>query len=167
MVDKFDGKVIWHPDFRKVVESNPKVKQVSDDFRDYWETGFNPSIGKDYVMQNPASYGRQAIGHAHIKPSKFTKTSSSSSAQCWYDWANGGSFKAPTSNSLLVYCVDIFRNACLLSYLDGNSVNSHDVLLQPSYRASIVVLSQEYYAASKTRPLSKSDFLSLFSDKWL
>lgn len=167
MVDKFEGKVIWHPQFGGVVTAHPKVQQEADAFKDYWATGFNPNIGRDYVMTDPLSYGLQAIGHAHIRPQLFPNKSFSSSKQCWDKWANGSGNVEPTSNTFIVYCVDSYRNVCLLSYLDGNHIDSHVILRSASYRAQLVAVSDSYYASYKQRPLSMDQFDNLFSVDWL
>lgn len=168
MCEDFKGSVIEHPAFLKLRESYPELGLYLSAFKVYWKTGFSELIGKDSIMSFPIVYQDNSIGRSHLRPSVFDDKTYSSTEVCWNKWANETSMTVyPTSNTMLLYCVDDQRNSCVISYLDGNDRDAHKVLNDDAFRRNMQDRAQEFFSRMKTNPMPSDQHQNLFSDEWL
>ncbi|MCC4785826.1 hypothetical protein BCT40_15325 [Vibrio lentus] len=157
----FKGKVFKHPAYIPIEDAT-----YTKEFTAYWKNGFSQLIGKDGILPVPEIYSDSAIGRAHVEPDVKTNHDESSTEEAWYLWSIGETDGVPTSNSLLIYCVDEDRNACLLAYLDGGSVDSHEILKDNTFRRNIKDRATEFYTRQNSDPMPVTEHESLFGEKW-
>ncbi len=168
----FQGRVILHPDYRSINTVYPEVKTYTAAFKQYWQYGFHPLIGKDGVLPVPEIYSGSAIGRAHVEPLVKDTKSYSSSEECWMAWRTPLIVDVdpvvPTSNTFLMYCVNSQRDACLIGYIDGGDRSAHDLINQVSYRTEMKRRADEFYSlVPRTEPMPVEEHEHLFSEKWL
>lgn len=157
----FKGKVFKHPAYIPVED-----KVYTKEFVEYWKNGFSPLIGKDGILPVPELYSGSAIGRAHVEPEVKTNHKESATEAAWYAWSIGERDDQPTSNSFLVYCVCDERNACLLAYLDGGDVDSHELLKDDSFRKNVRARAEEFYKKTGSKAMPISGHETLFTEIW-
>lgn len=172
---QFRGSVIPHQVYDLTPGSNSLA--AYEIFRDYWTYGFDPEVGLDAPLSQPNSIKALAIGHAHLKPVKFTGRerkdhgyrASEAAWNCWeYDRYTPGveapSLKTPTSNEWLVYCVDDNRNACLLAHIESAA---HQMLKATTAELrAIMTLAERWFQAENRAPMQYDEMNQVFSAKW-
>ncbi|MGR6834396.1 hypothetical protein [Aliivibrio wodanis] len=158
----FKGKVYLHPAYIPIQD-----KTYTSQFKIYWQDGFSPLIGKDGILPVPEIYSEAAIGRAHVEPAVKTNHDESSREHAWLCWGTGTRSSPPTSNSFLIYCVDENRHVCLLAYLDGGKVDSHQLLTNNTFRRDIKDRAQEFFTRQKSEPMPVNEHDQLFSEKWI
>jgi hypothetical protein len=168
----FQGRVILHPDYGSIQTKYPEVKTYTTAFKQYWEDGFHPLIGKDGVLPVPEIYSGSAIGRAHVEPLVKDPRSHSSTEECWMAWRtpqlDSHILITPTSNTFLMYCVNYKRDACLIGYLDGADRLAHDVINQDWFRRLMQHRAESFYNRTpRVGPMPVEEHDQLFSDKWL
>ncbi|EGQ8101621.1 hypothetical protein CGG88_21515 [Vibrio parahaemolyticus] len=157
----FKGRVLLHPAYQRVQD-----KTYTSEFKQYWINGFSPLIGKDGILPVPEIYSEHAIGRAHVEPAEKTNHCDTATDQAWFLWSVGQTNTVPTSNSMLVYCVDNNRDACLLAYLDGGEENSHSILNDPTFRRNVRDRALEFFKSQGSEPMPASEHEYLFDEKW-
>lgn len=171
---RYQGLVVPHPALDLTDELTSEAFEI---FSFYWRFGAHFEIGLDAALQQPDYIRTLAINHAHIKPVEFTgeegeKYGFRATERCWQQWESANwdpafdapTYKIPTSDEWVVYCIDDKRTACFLGFVPRlahkNCANG-----SPLLRAFMA--SAEHWFQSENRfPMSFEDIPHIFSDKW-
>lgn len=167
---KFKGTVYLSPTFKAEMLKMEGVgdfslTELKDAFKQYWATGFHPSLGQDSSFARPKEILSLSIRKAHVDQGFYPADKGYSATEsAWVKWRTGNVASKPSSNAYLIYAVTTERNAMLTAFL---SDGAHTTTEENSYMESIIAITYRFYATTGSEPMPLEEHADLFDDKWL
>lgn len=164
----YKGRVLLTQNFLALCASEPKVKEISDAFKQFWKNGYHPDIGKDAAFSRPAEILKLNVRHSHVDAQDYipeeSKNDHSGKKSSWDAWKNIASVKVkytPTSDSFLVYSVNDNRDALLMFFVD---TDAHSESEKEEFTEAAISVSYSFFEQTKSQPMPLDE--DLFSTKW-
>ncbi|MDB9567854.1 hypothetical protein OW293_014765 [Providencia rettgeri] len=160
------GIVYRTKNFAAQCRENPEGEYLYQAFREYWDCGFSPSIGKDVLFARPDEAMKLHIRHAHTDSGDYEPEDSdkhhSAKESTWLKWRNGFIFRVPTSNSYLIYAVNENRDALVMDYIDRDA---HSVTESAQYMDQYIEITYSFLAFTKCKEMPYDE--DVYHEKWL
>ncbi|END4894365.1 type II toxin-antitoxin system YafO family toxin [Salmonella enterica] len=153
--NEYSGKVIPTGLFK----TDDFLISLKDAFKCHWREGHHPDLGKDTLFERPDEALGFHLRKVHVNIGQYANYSFSCTQQCWNEWSDGlvdhnGSYRAkPTSNSYLIYAVNVHRDAALLAYWDPPA---HTKANEAVWMDSVLNFSKLFYEKTNTEPMPRS-----------
>lgn len=164
----YKGRVFHTGKFSALCTSDTEVQKIADAFKQYWQDGYHPDIGKNAAFARPKEILNLNVRHAHCDNKDYTPENSNEDINgkksSWDAWKNIGSVKltrVPTSDSFLVYSVNHNRDALVMFFI---STDAHSATEVEDFTESAITISYEFFKQTKTNAMPLDE--DLFSAKW-
>lgn len=141
------------------------LTDLKDAFKQYWATGFHPSLGQDSCFARPKEILSLSVRKAHVDQGVYPSDKGRSATEAsWAQWKTGAVTQKPSSDAYLIYSVTSERNALLTAFF---SDGAHNKAEQGSFMESIIQVTYRFLASTKSQPMPIEEHGELFDDKWL
>ncbi len=141
------------------------LRDLKDAFKQYWSTGYHPSLGKDAAYARPVEILKLSVRHAHVDQGVYKEGGNfTSTEKCWDLWKAGIGKTRPSSDACLIYVVNKNRDALVTAFIDDNA---HSITETAEYMDRIIERAYWFFDQTKSDAMPLEEHDALFDDKWL
>lgn len=138
--------------------SNPVLNALAKDFKEYWQSGCEPSFkfGRDTALERPETMLDAGLAKVHI----YSTSLAPGKLKAWKKKSNDAHpFYRGTSNDILIYAVSEQGTAVLLAY---HKDNGHDKMNDYPHLQTLREMAHKVFENRNEQPLLFDELRQLY-----